>query len=203
MALAGGWSDSSGLFREEERVKILGFTPIYRLEEETIKSLCRQDYGVEVDWFFGIYNPVDPSSADWGQNLVYKLNKAREITLVLGYSHLFVVESDIVLPSGVLSSMLEEDTDVVSTLWRLNPEHSGNYIYISYVSPNIGSREVDFVGFGCTLIKRRVLEEISFDIGLDGQFSIDCKNRGFKMVCLTDIHCQHITEEGKILEVSR
>jgi len=45
--------------------------PVYKPREKTIRAVLEQEYRVEVDWFFGIFNPKRTDKARWGQNLVY------------------------------------------------------------------------------------------------------------------------------------
>jgi len=62
-----------------------------------------------------------------------------------------------------------------------------------------GWLEVSGVGFGCTLIYRRVLEKLEMRGGdhpaPDNYFATDCLRAGFKQVCRFDVQCGHINND--------
>jgi hypothetical protein len=66
--------------------------------------------------------------------------------------------------------------------------------------------EVSGVGFGCTLIRRKVLEKLDMrrsEIGghpsPDMPFAADCMRNGFKQICRFDVICGHIKPDGDVL----
>jgi hypothetical protein len=66
--------------------------------------------------------------------------------------------------------------------------------------------EVSGSGFGCTLIRRKVLEKLDMrrsEIGghpsPDMPFAADCMRNGFKQICRFDVICGHIKPDGDVL----
>ena len=176
------------------------------LDLDVIQSVIKQDFQGENDILFMPYNPFSTVKPDWGQNIVFKQDKAKEIILKHGYTHLFSVEADVLIPIYTLTKLLFDNKDVVCGIYKLH-SHSdsleGSVAAFKkedkgYKSIKVGKDfsygeviEVDFLSFGCTLIKREVLENIDFGIGLDAEFSMNCKNKGFKLWADTGIVCEH------------
>ena len=177
------------------------------LDIEMIEHLMKQDFQGENDMLFMPYNPFSTVKSDWGQNIVLKQNKAKEIALKHGYTHLFSVEADVILPSFALRKLLENDLDIVAGVYRLHSHSEGLEGQLTGFKKKIDRYEaieagkdfnwgdiieVDFLSYGCNLIKKKVLENIDFGIGLDAEFSVNCKNKGFRLFCDTGILCGHI-----------
>jgi len=176
------------------------------LDIEVIQSVIKQDFKEENDILLCPYNPFSTVKPDWGQNIVLKQNKAKEIVLKHDYTHLFSVEADVLIPDHALKKLLFDNKDIVCGIYKLH-SHSGHLEGSiaafrkedkGYKSIEAGKDfswgeivEVDFLSFGCTLIKREVLENINFGIGLDAEFSMNCKNKGFSLFCDTNIKCGH------------
>ena len=176
------------------------------LDIEVIQSVIKQGFEGENDILLCPYNPFSTVRPDWGQNIVLKQNKAKEIVLKHNYTHLFSVEADVLIPANTLTRLLFDNKDVVCGIYKLH-SHSDSLkgtiaafrkedkIYVSIEAGkdfNWGEViEVDFLPFGCTLIKREVLENIDFGIGLDAEFSMNCKNKDFKLWADTGIVCEH------------
>jgi len=179
-------------------LRILGVTAVHRLEDETIQSIISQRCSWELDWFFPIYNIQDPDTPSWGLNIVYKYEKARQIAIALNYSHLFLLESDIIAPSDALERLINLNADIALGLYRLRPEWSGGSYIFPRLEPNSGIREPNGMNFGCTLIGTHVLREIEFDIGLDGSFYQQAKAKGFKILCDTSLLLGHKDKNGKV-----
>lgn len=193
--------------------KVLIAVPSYPyVEKETLLNLEEQGRNcpeARMDIFIGVYNSVDPKSSQWGKNLVRKQNTAREIALRFRYTHMLLIEADVVPPINLLSELLCADKDVVSG-WYYFHSHSGPLAgkpsILRYRSPDelyavdpkinipkyVKIASVDYTILGCTLIKREVLRDIRFDIGLDGSFSKNCRVLGFKMWVDTSLYCKHI-----------
>lgn len=176
------------------------------LDLEVINSIILQDFKGENDIFILPYNIIDPKTSSWGQNIVYKQNKAKEILLKYNYTHLFSVEADVLIPTYALSRLIQHNKDVACGIYRLH-SHSGllngkfaifrkkdeSYIPLKEeIDFKFGDIiEVDFLSFGCTLIKKEVVEAVDFDIGLDLSFSQQCKAKGFSLWADTGIFCIH------------
>jgi hypothetical protein len=141
-----------------------------------------------------------------------------------GYDALLTVEHDMVLPPGAVERLWAVDADVVYGVYLLR--HGSNVVNALEASQgrNIGMSltfaprllaqaqragvvEVSGVGFGCTLMRREVLERIPFrPDGEGGQapdipFATDCVRAGVRQVAHFGVLCGHV-EEGKVLQVS-
>jgi hypothetical protein len=60
------------------------------------------------------------------------------------------------------------------------------------------------VGWGCTLIRREVLEHIAIGNNGDGDagdltFARDCMQHGYRLLARFDVECGHILPNGKVL----
>lgn len=118
---------------------------------------------------------------------IYRIAKARErirqYFLSKDFTHLLFIDSDISFPPETLEVLLSYDADLV---------------FHGYTS-KLNKLEID-TGFGCTLIKRKVLEEIpifkgiSFNKNFSGKFSkgedilfkLRAKEKGFSIIDLSD-----------------
>lgn len=90
-----------------------------------------------------------------------------------GYSHVWFVEDDMILPEGILSKLLADDKDAVSCDYPLVPhEPSGTILYSD-------KNTAFFTGTGCMLVKRHVFDKLpkpifrsdiywKFSVGVDG-----------------------------------
>ena len=168
-----------------------------RLEVVTVLSVFKMDReGLFVDFFFAS-----------GTNQVLNLNRARRIVLQNGYDYMFIVESDIILPVDSLLALLKVGADICVGLYKIRKtEHyvhqiNGEFIQFGkHFYQNTGDIEVSRFGLGCCLIKRRVLEEISFRTceGTDVVFSDECRKGGFKAFCNCQVRCGHIDQDGSV-----
>jgi hypothetical protein len=209
--------------------KILIVTPSHnKINSDTIRCIFELDTPLnsQVDVFF----PKNgyPETDDLGrQNIIEKQNQARKIVLSENYTHLFFIEEDMLVPKDALKKLLKVDADVSYGLYcfrrppfmwnataALDTEKLVGFSYSSGEQDFINNKfssvlPVDGLGFGCTLIKKEVLESIEFRIGWDhchpnGEpshsdvyFACDCINNGFTQLCDTSVLCGHITSSPK------
>lgn len=194
--------------------KILTLITVYPyIEPETMNNILNQDYQGENDIFITIYNPVNPKSSQWGENIAFKQNKARKICLDNDYTHIFSLENDVVPPFDALSRLLAAGKDIIAGIYNLH-SHSDHLkgkptvfrkTPQAYVPLTEGVDfksgeiiETDLICFGCTLIKANVLQNIGwFDTGLDLSFSIKCHEQGYKLWVDTGIKCKHVDRYTK------
>lgn len=132
-------------------------------------------------------------------------NEAVRKALKGSYTHLWMVEEDVIIPDGTLEDMLKMDEDVVCVDYPV----AGGW---STIKKENG--EIKHCGLGCTLIKRKVFEKIPepwFEIdrsinadtgeildipmkygGHDIFFGIKLREHGFKIHQLDGIECGHL-----------
>lgn len=141
-----------------------------------------------------------------------KYELARRMTLDGGYDALWTAEYDMILPSDALRRLAAVDADIVYGLyvWRRRPHLWSAY---KVLWPSLGYSisqipqvareawgqqiEVAGVGHGCTLIRRQVLEQISFyrdgAACADWYMALDAQERGFRQVCDCGVACGHMS----------
>ena len=204
--------------------RLLAFTPTFddALRPETVASVVRQRWDGEMVWEVGRRNSFPPPDI---RNVFEQFRRARERTLAGGYDALLTVEHDMVLPPDAVERLWAVDADVVYGVYLLR--HGSNVVNALEASQgrNIGMSltfaprllakaqradvvEVSGVGFGCTLMRRAVLEHIPFrPDGEDGQapdipFATDCLRAGVRQMAHFGVQCGHV-EEGKVLQVAQ
>jgi len=216
------------------KVKILLFCPTYKLasgelavHKETLESIEKLTIpdGVELEVEISTNNPnkITGNSKQDHENTLYQYRYARQRILSGDYDYLFTVEHDMIIPEDALTKMLATDADVIYGLYLLrhfksvlNALRSVNsrwpdasltmFPEIVKKAKSQGWIEVSGVGFGCTLIKRRVLEKLDMrrsEIGghpcPDMPLAADCMRNGFKQICRFDVICGHIKPDGDVL----
>lgn len=149
-------------------------------------------------------------------DLLEKMQAARDIFIAGKYDALLVIEADMVVPPHALTSMakaaVSANADVVYGLycsrkdmrWLAFDSLDGRLGHS--LSETAGKPEEVFggstvvtkgAGFGCTLMKRNVLEAFNFrqdedDHAPDWSFSFDCVKRGFKQIHDLGVVCGHV-----------
>jgi hypothetical protein len=217
-----------------DKVKILLFCPTYKLasgelavHKETLESIEKLTIpdGVELEVEISTNNPnkITGNSKQDHENTLYQYRYARQRILSGDYDYLFTVEHDMIIPEDALTKMLATDADVIYGLYLLrhfkpvlNALRSVNSRWPDAsltMFPEIvkkaraqGWIEVSGSGFGCTLIRRKVLEKLDMrrsEIGghpsPDMPFAADCMRNGFKQICRFDVICGHIKPDGDVL----
>jgi len=139
------------------------------------------------------------------------------------YTHLFWVDSDVVLPKDALKKLLAENKDIISGVYvspfnypRLptivHPvayklTHSEE-LRLPLQSSEIKQgeiKEMHSVGFGCCLIKREVLEKVPLrripetTSTEDILFCVDARKKGYKTFLHAGVLCKHgLKHQGRI-----
>ncbi len=132
------------------------------------------------------------------------------------FTHIFFVDSDMVIPKDALIKLFKEDKGIISGLYfHRNPPHEPHVYKIEnsqlktiqdYHKDNLV--ECDAVGAGCLLIKREVFEKLNEHVKfIDGQhqffvttptvgedifFCELAKKHGFQIFSDTSVKCGHI-----------
>ena len=215
-------------------MKILLFCPTYKLvsgelaiHDETLESIKNLTIpeGVEIEVEISTNNPnaITGNSKQDHENTLYQYRYARQRMVGGDYSHLFIIEHDMIIPEDALVKLLATDADVVYGLYLfrhvrpiLNACRAVNsrwpdmslslFPEIAKKAKEQGWIEVSGSGFGCTLIRRKVLEtfdmrrsELGGHPSPDMPFAADCMRNGFKQICRFDVICGHIKPDGDVL----
>lgn len=120
----------------------------------------------------------------------------------LGGSHLFMLDSDVLCPPGIIKTLLDHEKDIVGSWYRKKEKFpikdlEGNVSYIQRpvvydfdhstdekdlykqrIEKGIGIERVDGAGAGCWLMSRRVAEalgESPYDMNRGGEDLVLCK----------------------------
>jgi glycosyltransferase involved in cell wall biosynthesis/GT2 family glycosyltransferase len=195
---------------EAERVKrILIAIPTARnIEVDTFKSIFDLDVppGCELDFQYF-----------YGYNVEQVRNLIAYYTIENGYDYLFSVDSDIILPKDTLTKMVAHDKDMVTGIYvqRIPGTHTievygvpegGGMTHIPYeLLKDKGLVEVAGCGFGCVLVKRKVIAGLEYPhfvyksaidhkdtVSEDVYFCMKAREKGFQVWVDTSILCDHI-----------
>jgi len=148
-------------------------------------------------------------------NITRKFQEARRLVLDAGYDALMIIETDVIVPSDALRSLVAVDADVAYGLyihahgwptWNACSALEDSGVVPFSMFPDQAREawgkvvEVAGVGASCVLIHRNVLEEIDFRMeyrpdfirSCDWFFAEDCTAKGFVQKCDTRVICGHI-----------
>lgn len=187
-----------------------------RAEPEAIAGILDLDWSGPLAVVFGKEdrrrNPGDELDAN--RNITAKYNAARELALAGGFDALLTIEADMLVPPDALERLSQVDADVAYGLY-VSRHGRHPWLTLSRVTEEVqGSQgmgetwqersamwdqvvETAGVGLGCTLIRRPVLERITFRcedqyIANDWYFSIDVQAQGFTQMHDCGVRCGHI-----------
>ncbi len=132
------------------------------------------------------------------------------------FTHIFFVDSDMVIPKDALIKLFKQDKGIISGLYfHRNPPHEPhlykiekeNLVSIKNYQKN-STAECDAVGAGCLLIRRDVFEKLkpaakfvdgqhqffvtTPTVGEDIFFCELAKKNGIEIFCDTSVKCGHI-----------
>ncbi len=150
-------------------------------------------------------------------NLTAKLNRAQAIFLQGSYDAMFVVESDMVIPSLALQRLSRVKASVAYGVYCTR---RGTQRWLAYAAlegngegpvarPSEWGKvmETHGVGFGCTLIHRPVLEAFEFRAGPDGEgadwnLAKDLVANGYTQAHDFGVLCGHILHDESNLRIA-
>lgn len=198
-------------------MKTLIYCPVHRLEPETVDAILRIKSEGSVDIVFGHGQFTGDDRAD----ILNAYEKGRWLALEGNYDAMLTVESDIIPPEDALLKLASCDRPVAYGAYimrRGEPALNLRYHAPGQKQAEIGqslTRYPDLVrsagsqpilvsgvGLGCTLIRRYVLESISFRMGAhshcDWWLAVDCLRAGYEQVGHLGVLCGHKHESGII-----
>lgn len=200
---------------------LLIFTPTHEdgPDARCLESVRNQQTDVlwqhEVSWL------DDPLPGRNFANVVRQYQKGWQMALDGDYHGLLTVEHDMIIPPDAIEKLYATPAPVVYGVYMLrHGTHTLNawqYIGTNNMGMSLslypnelakyrkrGWAEVCGVGWGCTLIRREVLQKLTVksnanDAG-DMAFASDCIHNGIKQIARFDVPCGHIEPNGTILE---
>lgn len=193
-------------------MRVLVFCPTKDLFGRTLQSIFRLEWEGAIHFLFTRENPYTEAR----KNVTHNYILGREWFLEHDYDAMLTVESDMVVPADALQRLAAIETDVAYGLycWRRGMHSWSAHIEVGEegwaevpVSQRRGLartwwgtvREVTGLGFGCTLIRRRVLEAVAFSMDdervSDSMLARACNVHGWRQVCDLGVVCGHVQRE--------
>lgn len=194
-------------------MRILAVCPMPRQKDHSLyfkrpmETIMRQDYAGPIDFFM---QSGDATKGDRFDRVTMKYERARWMLLEQEYDAMWCVEYDMLVPPNALTKLTQVEADIAYGLycWRWEPYHWSAYEFVGQevgvsisqkpdIAREIWGQTIDVagVGQGCTLIHRRVLEQITFhregEACADWYLSRDAIVKGFSQKCDTSILCGH------------
>ncbi len=187
-----------------------------RLWGRTVQSLFKlrsETIGIDY-WLRGWDNPYEYPY----ENVTHNYNIARDLVLRMGFDALLTVECDMIIPTDTVDRLAATGADIAYGLyvWRHGRREWSAYTYLKGLTGKSISKDpaaaraawgkvvdVAGVGQGCTLIKRHVLELITFSlwpgtpqaVSSDWMLALDAQRLGFTQRCDLGVVCGHQTYE--------
>ena len=199
-------------------MSVLVYVPTYgdAMMPETLASIKAQDFG-DMTIEIGRHNP---HGGDKSANLLAQQDRARTMTLENEHDALVFVEHDMRIPEHAIRTMHKTRAPVVYGIYLFRHKQFMLNAFRYDNDRNIGMSLMQYqmeleqakaakqwrvsgVGFGCTLIRREVLEQIPFrltpdDPYADMVFARDCLNNKVKQVARFDVPCLHYCEDTNL-----
>ncbi len=207
---------------------VLVFTPILRLEPETKQAIFSLEWEEgPLSFLLQRDNPM-PDQRDRLKvsvmNHLHQFKRGREIFLAGSYDAMLVIESDIIPPVDTLQKLAALNADCAYGVYRFRASNVIN-IYEKYPQParNVGEslsahpRKLKVAvkqgvtpcsgaGFGCILIKRKVIEDVPFYVEwpkdgahCDTPWNRDVYQKGYSQMADMSVICGHKTPKGEVL----
>lgn len=197
------------------------FTPVYRLEPETVAAVLALEWAGPIAWVFQRDNP----GREARENILHQYQQGRRRFLDGDADALLVIESDIIPPPDALRKLAALEADVaygVYTFRRNNiiniferypdkngraPRNEGESLSLHpeklRAARRAGVIECSGAGLGCALIRRHVLERFDFRLEetahCDTFFNRDVLRAGMVQKADMSVVCGHKDEYGTVL----
>ncbi len=174
--------------------------------DKALPRVLSQNWQGENDVLVLAWETENPTGYLWGKNLARKQAKAQQLVLSQGYTHLFLVDADIVLPHDALAKLLAHQVDVIAGLHYLHshaPDLAGRPCifrlqegkYLPYDDfPKDQLIGIDIIGMSCLLLSRFALQCIDFNLVMANEFTMcsQLEAHGIKRFCDTSVKCEHL-----------
>lgn len=214
---------------------VMIFTPTFlidgkeKISQATRRSIQALRWQGTKDWIIGLKNPYQSG----GVNVLAQYIEGREIFLAGDYEALLTVEHDIIVGSETLERLwsvmfpegeIELKCDVVYGIymlrhglsqmnaWRMEGSVTPGVSFSNYpedLERMLERRDVlrvSGIGFGCTLFRREVLENVSFHAAREDKcpipdipFATDCLRHGYVQGAHFGARCGHVDHNGTVL----
>jgi hypothetical protein len=197
------------------------FTPVYRLEPETVAAVLALEWAGPIAWVFQRDNPGGEARV----NILHQYQQGRRRFLDGDADALLVVESDIIPPPDALVRLAALGADVAYGVYRFRqsnvvniferypdkggtpPRNEGESLSLHRAklraARQAGVIPCSGAGLGCALIARRVLERLDFRLEetahCDTYFNRDVLRAGFTQQADLGVVCGHKDEHGQVL----
>lgn len=193
---------------------------------ERVKSLTYKNYDILIvdtskdDSYFEKLKTYDIKvlKGKWDERSKIRMTNAqnmiREELLKGDYTHMLMLESDLIPPKDIIEQLMEHDKSVVSGWYYITKEPrpclSREWTLVDMKFAQKEPLLVELAkerlykvfsgSFGCSLIKREVLEKIKFKVFAgfshhsDTWFYFDCEREGFEVYVDTDLLIPHFQD---------
>jgi hypothetical protein len=209
---------------------VMVFTPVYRLRDETVAAVMALEWDGPLTFVLQRDNPhtAETEHATGVMNHLHQYQRGREMFLRGDYDALLTIEDDMIPPPDTLKRLAALDVDlafgtymfrhgvkVANVLRRYYPwqaerlmaRNPGESISLSGLwedSQRQGVIECSGSGFGCTLIKRHVIEDNPFAAHPNGDgcyfdwpWTEGCYGKNYTMKADARLHVGHIDGDGE------
>lgn len=201
-------------------MKILVFCPTYHNEPDSLASIMALDTGDhDVHLLMTRTQRCDVGS----YNILYNYRQGRAAMLASDYDAMMTVEDDMVIPRAALVKLAAIDADITCGLYVNRHRIFNRYIYVATKSEPDTNEPIDAInempgfvaahwgqqipissgGFGCTLIRRHVLEAVQLRLMIlrdkylladcDTWFFHDAGKAGYRTTLDMSVICGHIS----------
>lgn len=199
--------------------KLLVFTPTFGdgPQPATLAAIAALQFDGELVREVSWHNPFPGYDL---RNVKLQYQRGRQMVLGGDYDGLLCIEHDMVPPPHAAQTMWNDGAPVVYGVYTLR--HNTHMLNLWFKKgdwrkglsfsfyPELvaqgrrdGRIECAGVGFGCTLIRRHVLEQLDFrdepDFAPDSPFAWDCLRRGIEQIARFDVPVGHI-DGGLVLD---
>jgi len=193
---------------------VLVITPCVKLGPDTLRSIFTQTYAGSIDHHFTRHN--DPKLV--GLNIVAAYQRLRAIFLAGAYTHLWIVEDDLIVPPDALVKLLAVGADInyavycfrrgtpVVNIMRMSTDGPMTAEPAQWKRDFTAGRVVDCtgLGFGCTLIQRHVIERFEMRTrggggDADTCLALDAAAAGMTQRADLSVVCGHMRPDGTTL----
>jgi hypothetical protein len=199
-------------------VRILIATPVFQLYSQTVASTLLMDAPDDCERDYCLLQDDDLSLGHYAR-ITAKFNRIRALTLSGGYDAVLTVEADMLPPPHALRALLDTGADVAYGVYSFRHDYMQGMWNVAAKLYGDGHADwlisdpkqaqwlwgrvvrVEGVGMGVTLIRRPVLEALSFrddgQVHCDWMFGLDAAAAGFSQVAHLGVICGHIRDKGR------